>query len=70
VNFTYGGQNALPATGAIKQGFIEQSTVNVVEEMAAMISGFRAFEANMQAIRAQDAALQRATQQVGRATPR
>lgn len=69
-NFEYGGKNVVAATGAVKQGFIEQSTVNVVEEMAAMIAGFRAFEANMQAIRAQDSALQRAVQQVGRATPR
>jgi len=67
-NFTYGGKNVIPATGVVKQGFIEQSTVNIVEEMAAMIAGFRAFEANMQAVRAQDAALAQAVSRVGRST--
>jgi flagellar basal-body rod protein FlgG len=70
VNFSYSGKNIVPAAGEVRQGFIEQSTVNIVEEMAAMIAGFRAFEANMQAVRAQDSALQRAVEQVGRATPK
>lgn len=65
-NFRYYGNQALQATGAVRQGYLEQSTANVVEEMAAMIAGFRAFEANMQAVRAQDAALGSAVSQVGR----
>ncbi len=69
-NLRYKGSQVIPADGAIRQGFIEQSTVNIVEEMAAMIQCYRAFEANMQAIRAQDSALQKAVTQVGRATPR
>lgn len=69
-NLRYKGNQVTAAEGSIKQGFIEQSTVNIVEEMAAMIQCYRAFEANMQAIRAQDYALQRAVSQVGRVTPR
>ena len=69
-NLRYRGSDVLPAEGTVHQGFIEQSTVNIVEEMAAMIQCYRAFEANMQAIRAQDSALQRAVTQVGRVSPR
>jgi flagellar basal-body rod protein FlgG len=53
----------------VAQGFLEQSTVNVVEELVNMMKGFRAYEANMMALRNQDATLQRAVSQVGRISP-
>jgi flagellar basal-body rod protein FlgG len=45
------GENGL---GRINQGFLEQSNVNVVEEMVAMIIAQRAYEVNSRAIRVAD----------------
>ena len=45
------GQNGL---GRINQGFLEQSNVNVVEEMVNMIVAQRAYEVNSKAVRVAD----------------
>jgi flagellar basal-body rod protein FlgG len=48
--------------GAIKQGFIEGSNVNVVEELVSMITTQRAYEMNSKAIQTSDQMLQRLSQ--------
>ena len=53
------GQNGL---GLINQGYVEQSNVNVVEEMVNMIQTQRAFEINARSITTSDQMLQRLTQ--------
>ena len=49
----------------VKQGFIEASGVNPIQEMTAMIETSRAFEANINMIRIQDESLGRLLQSVG-----
>ena len=49
------GQDGL---GQIKQGFVEMSNVQLVEEMTDLITGQRAYEANSKAITTSDAMLQ------------
>ena len=44
--------------GQIKQGFVEMSNVQLVEEMTELITGQRAYEANSKAITTSDAMLQ------------
>jgi flagellar basal-body rod protein FlgG len=48
--------------GAIKQGYIEGSNVNVVEELVSMITTQRAYEMNSKAIQTSDQMLQRLSQ--------
>lgn len=50
------GQNGL---GALRQGFVETSNVNVVEELVAMIQTQRSYELNSKAIQTSDQMLQR-----------
>jgi len=50
---------------AVRQGFLEGSNVNAVEQMVAMITGLRAFEANQRAIAAQDETLKQAVTELG-----
>jgi len=45
--------------GAVKQGFLENSNVNVVEELVSMIATQRAYELNSKAITTSDQMLQR-----------
>jgi flagellar basal-body rod protein FlgG len=58
-----GGPNAGAAgtggMGALLQGFVEGSNVNVVEELVAMIATQRAYELNSKAIQTSDQMLQR-----------
>lgn len=49
----------------VKQGFVEASGVNPIQEMTAMIETSRAFEANINMIRMQDESLGRLLQTVG-----
>lgn len=49
----------------VKQGFVEASGVNPIQEMTAMIETSRAFEANVNMIRMQDESLGRLLQTVG-----
>ncbi len=46
--------------GQLRQGFLEQSNVKVVEEIVSMISAQRAYEANSNVIRASDEMLKQA----------
>jgi flagellar basal-body rod protein FlgG len=48
--------------GGIKQGYIEGSNVNVVEELVSMITTQRAYEMNSKAIQTSDQMLQRLSQ--------
>jgi flagellar basal-body rod protein FlgG len=48
--------------GALQQGFVETSNVNVVEELVGMIQTQRAYELNSKAIQTSDQMLQRLTQ--------
>ncbi|WP_119354497.1 flagellar basal-body rod protein FlgG [Azohydromonas sediminis] len=48
--------------GALQQGFVETSNVNVVEELVAMIQTQRAYELNSKAIQTSDQMLQRLAQ--------
>jgi flagellar basal-body rod protein FlgG len=50
------GQNGL---GSLRQGFVETSNVNVVEELIAMIQTQRAYELNSKAIQTSDQILQK-----------
>lgn len=50
------GQNGL---GTLRQGFVETSNVNVVEELIAMIQTQRAYELNSKAIQTSDQMLQK-----------
>jgi flagellar basal-body rod protein FlgG len=49
------GENGI---GTVNQGFLEQSNVNVVEEMVNMIVGQRAYEVNSKVVKAADEMLQ------------
>ena len=53
------GSNGL---GSLKQGYVETSNVNVVEELVNMIATQRAYEINSKAIQTSDQMLQRLTQ--------
>ena len=48
--------------GSLRQGFVESSNVNVVEEMVAMILAQRAYEINSKSIQTSDDMLQRISQ--------
>ncbi len=53
-------------TGFVRQGFIEQSNVNVVKEMVDMIAITRAYESNQKVIQTMDKTLELATTSVGK----
>jgi flagellar basal-body rod protein FlgG len=53
------GAPAANGLGALQQGFVETSNVNVVEELVAMIQTQRAYELNSKAIQTSDQMLQR-----------
>lgn len=61
-----GAVPSIPEDVRVEQGSLEGSSVNPVLEMAAMIRALRAFEANLQMIRFQDAALDRAVNDFAR----
>lgn len=50
--------------GGIRQGFLEQSNVKVVEEIVSMITAQRAYEANSNVVRASDEMLRQANNMV------
>lgn len=54
------GQPGSEGIGGLLQGFLENSNVNVVEEMVNMIVGQRAYEANSKVIKVSDEMLQMA----------
>jgi flagellar basal-body rod protein FlgG len=51
---------------AIKQGYLEASNVNTIQNMVSMISTYRNFEADQKALYAQDETLNLAVSQVGK----
>lgn len=51
---------------AVKQGYLESSNVNVISNMANMISAYRDFEADQKALYAQDDTLDKAVNDVGK----
>ena len=56
------GNPGTTAIGTIKQGFVETSNVNVVEELVQMITTQRAYELNSKAVQTSDQMLQRLSQ--------
>jgi flagellar basal-body rod protein FlgG len=56
------GAPGLNGLGSVRQGFVEGSNVNVVEELVSMIATQRAYELNSKAIQSSDQMLQRLTQ--------
>jgi len=60
------GAVTVPATAAVRQGYTEQSNVNVVAEMVEMISVTRAYEANQKVIQSIDKTLDLAANSIGK----
>jgi flagellar basal-body rod protein FlgG len=56
------GAPAANGIGSLRQGYIEGSNVNVVEELVSMIATQRAYEMNSKSIQASDQMLQRLSQ--------
>ena len=50
----------------IKQGFLEMSNVNALQEMVGLMQVMRNFEANQKALSANDQRLQKAVSELGR----
>ena len=59
------GAREKEATGFVRQGFTEQSNVNVVSEMVNMIAITRAFEANQKVVQTVDSTLEKAVNTLG-----
>lgn len=60
------GATEKEASGLVRQGFTEQSNVNVVDEMVDMIAITRAYEAGQKVIRTADSTLELAVSSVGK----
>ena len=60
------GATQAEAAGAVLQGCLEQSNVNVVKEMTQMIAITRAYEANQKVVQTMDSTLDQAVNSVGR----
>ncbi len=60
------GANGTTGTAAIRQGYTEQSNVNVISEMINMIAVTRAYEANQKVIQTVDGTLDLAANSVGK----
>ncbi|MGB9712554.1 MAG: flagellar basal-body rod protein FlgF [Dissulfurimicrobium sp.] len=58
--------NAMPASALIKQGFLEGSNVNPVEEMVNLLDIYRAFEAQQKTLQALDQMDGHAANDIGR----
>lgn len=61
-----GSGTAAPAAARVEQGALERSGVNPVLEMVELIKSFRVLETNLEMVRLQDAALDRAVNDFGR----
>ena len=55
-----------PFDGVLRQGYVEQSNVNVVSEMVDMIACMRAYEANQKMVWFIDGTLEKAVNELGR----
>ena len=60
------GAEETAAAGSVRQGFTEQSNVNVVNEMVNMIAITRAYEANQKVVQSVDGTLELAVNSVGK----
>lgn len=60
------GATQIPANALVRQGFTEQSNVNVVSEMVNMITVTRSYEANQKVIQSVDKTLDLAANSVGK----
>ena len=60
------GAVAMKANGTTLQGFLEQSNVNVIDQMVSMITITRAYETNQKMIQTQDNLIGKAVSDVGR----
>jgi flagellar basal-body rod protein FlgG len=60
------GANEIASTANLRQGYTEQSNVNVVSEMVDMIAITRAYEANQKVIQSIDGTLELAANSVGK----
>ena len=60
------GAVQIDATATVRQGYLEQSNVNVVKEMVQMIAITRAYEANQKIVQTTDKTLDQAVNSVGR----
>jgi len=60
------GATEIESAGAVLQGCLEQSNVNVVKEMTQMIAITRAYEANQKVVQTMDTTLDQAVNSVGR----
>lgn len=63
---TTSNTQVIPATGRIKQGYLEGSNVNPVNEMVNMISVMRAYESNQKVVMSYDETLGKAVNEVGK----
>ena len=50
----------------VKQGFIEQSNVDLTQTMTQMMNVFRAFESNQKVLQAYDQSMDKAVNEIGR----
>lgn len=64
-NATQAARN-VPADGAVQQGYLEKSNVNVVMEMVNLINGYRTYETNAKAVQAEDELLDKAVNEVAK----
>jgi flagellar basal-body rod protein FlgF len=67
--FAIGTAGAAPedmASPSVRQGFLEQSNVNTIEEMVSMITTFRFYEADQRAVQMQDQVQGRVVNELGR----
>lgn len=61
------GDSTVTSAGyVVRQGYLEGSNVDIIRNMAQMISAHRNFEADQKALHAQDETLEKAVNQVGR----
>ncbi len=52
-------------TGAVRQGFLEGSNMQVAEEMSRMITALRLYESNQRVLQAQDQLTGKAVNEIG-----
>ena len=60
------GATEKEVTGLVRQGYTEQSNVNVVSEMVSLINITRAYEANQKVIKSVDSVMELAVSSVGK----
>ena len=60
------GATEKDVTGVVRQGYTEQSNVNVVSEMVSLINITRAYEANQKVIKSVDSVMELAVSSVGK----